>query len=49
MPLYEYRDKETGELVEKNVSMLERDEVEGFERVVSFKGLVWAPTSGGLK
>lgn len=49
MPLYSYRDILTGELSEKVVPISERDNQEGLERVLDFKGSVWAPTAGGMR
>lgn len=48
MPLYQYKTAD-GKLVERNVPVAERDSQEGLERVLCFNGLVWAPTSGGMK
>lgn len=49
MPIYSYRDKQTGEIVERVVSIEDRDKQKGFERVITFTGSVWAPTSGGMR
>jgi hypothetical protein len=48
MPLYEYRTAD-GKIVERNVPVAQRDEQEGLERILTFTGSVWAPTSGGMK
>ena len=48
MPMYEYRNKETGEIETLIVPVEERDEQEGYERIFSFSGMV-SSTYGGLK
>lgn len=48
LPLYQYKTAD-GKIVELNVPIAKRDEQEGLERVIAFNGLVWAPTSGGMK
>ena len=48
MPSYDYRDLETGELVTRIVPISERDEQEGYERILSFRGMT-SSTFGGWK
>lgn len=48
MPSYDYRDLETDEIVTKIVSIDERDEQEGYERILSFRGMT-SSTFGGWK
>lgn len=48
MPIYSYR-ASTGEIVERIVSIAERDNQPDLERIIDFTGSVWAPTSGGMR
>lgn len=48
MPLYDYKNIETGEKVAINVPIDERDNQEGFQRLLTFKGMT-SSTFGGWK
>ena len=48
MPMYKYKNLETGEIETKIVPIDERDEQDGYERIFSFSGMV-SSTYGGLK
>ena len=48
MPSYDYKNLETGEVETKIVPIDERDEQEGYERILSFRGMT-SSTFGGWK
>lgn len=48
MPLYDYENVETKERVAMNVPVDERDNQEGFKRLLTFKGMT-SSTYGGWK
>ena len=49
MPMYTYVNDETGEVVERIVSISERDNQAGLTRCLDKPALVYAPTAGGMK
>ena len=55
MPTYDYECEKEGTLTERMVPIATRDEQvcdfckSPLKRIVSFNGLTWAPTAGGMR